>query len=311
VARHRIAVALLVAEPLATEIDGLRRALGADERELVPPHITLISPINLRDKELLAGLDVVRRSAEQVTPLSVTLGPATTFAPVTPTVHLAVSGEDLPALHSLRSAMVAMAPLHRPDPFDYVPHVTVAQELDPPDRIAPAVDALSSWQAEATFDRVHVLRQSDGGTWKPFADAPLAASAVVGRGGLEVELTVTARPEPEGAALLAVDGAGAGEGRPFAVNARLGERVAGAAWGWTSGSVAIIADLAVADAHRNKGIGRKVLAAVESEAAKRNCDVLIIAAPGGGPAAALLQGAGWQAAGDAVADGRRLWRRAL
>jgi GNAT superfamily N-acetyltransferase len=291
VARHRIAVALLVAEPLATEIDGLRRALGADERELVPPHITLISPINLRDKELLAGLDVVRRSAEQVTPLSVTLGPATTFAPVTPTVHLAVSGEDLPALHSLRSAMVAMAPLHRPDPFDYVPHVTVAQELDPPDRIAPAVDALSSW--------------------KPFADAPLAASAVVGRGGLEVELTVTARPEPEGAALLAVDGAGAGEGRPFAVNARLGERVAGAAWGWTSGSVAIIADLAVADAHRNKGIGRKVLAAVESEAAKRNCDVLIIAAPGGGPAAALLQGAGWQAAGDAVADCRRLWRRAL
>ena len=34
-ARHRVAVALLVAQPLATELDGLRRALGAAERERV------------------------------------------------------------------------------------------------------------------------------------------------------------------------------------------------------------------------------------------------------------------------------------
>jgi GNAT superfamily N-acetyltransferase len=158
---------------------------------------------------------------------------------------------------------------------------------------------------------VHLLRQQPDHAWVPIADAPLAAPAVVGRGGVELAVTVADRPDPEAAALLAVDGAAGGEGRPWAVTARIGERVAGAAWGWSSGSVAIVADLAVATAHRGQGIGRKVLAAVESEAAARDCDVALIAAPGEGPAAALLAGAGWQAAGDAVADGRRLWRRAI
>ena len=51
--------------------------------------------------------------------------------------------------------------------------------------------------------------------------------------------------------------------------------------------------------------------AVEAEVVGRGCDVLLIAAPGGGPPAALLAGAGWQAAGEPVADGRKLWRREL
>src|SRR5688500_6188020 len=97
-ARHRIAVALRVAQPLATELDGLRRALGAAERERVPPHATLVSPINLQDEPLLAALDLVRRAAEAAGPLTLTLGPATTFAPATPTVHLAVGGPDLDRL---------------------------------------------------------------------------------------------------------------------------------------------------------------------------------------------------------------------
>ena len=63
-ARHRIAVALLVAQPLATELDGLRRALGAGERERVAPHATLVSPVNVGDEPLLVALDLVRRAAE-------------------------------------------------------------------------------------------------------------------------------------------------------------------------------------------------------------------------------------------------------
>lgn len=314
--RHRIAVALLVAQPLATELDGLRRALGAGERERVPPHITLASPINVRDKELLDALEVVRSAAAAASSLQLTLGPVSTFAPVTPTMHLAVGGGSLDRLLALRSAVVGAAPLQREDPYDYTPHVTLAQELAPVERIEPALAVLRDWQAEVTFDRVHVLRQAPDKAWKPFADAPLAPSAVLGRGGIEVVITTTARPEPEAAALLALSssagsGAAGGDSRPFAMNARLGQRVAGAAWGWTSGSVAIVADLAVAEVHRRQGLGRKVLDAVESEAASRGCDVLIIAAPGGGPAAALLSGAGWQAAGEPVADGRRVWRREL
>jgi 2'-5' RNA ligase/GNAT superfamily N-acetyltransferase len=299
-----------VAQPLATELDGLRRALGAAERDRVPPHLTLVSPVNLRDKELLAALDLVRAAAKASNPLRLSLGPATSFEPVTPTVHLAVAGEGAEALLALRAAMVGAAPLDRPEPHEYVPHVTLAQQVAP-ERIGPAVEALAGWQAEVTFDRVHVLRQGDGHVWKPFAETVLGPEAVVGRGGVELAIQRSARLDPEAAALLAVDGAAEGDGVPFAVSARRGERVAGAAWGWTSGSVAIVADLAVAEVHRGQGIGRAVLAAVEAEAATRGCDVLLIAAPGGGAPGALLTGAGWQPAGDAVADGRRLWRRTL
>jgi 2'-5' RNA ligase len=298
-----------VAQPLATELDGLRRALGAAERERVPPHLTLVSPVNLRDKDLLAALDLVRAAAKSSGPLPLTLGPATSFEPVTPTVHLAVGGDRLEALLGMRAAMVGAAPLDRPDANHYVPHVTLAQQVAPA-LIAPAVEALAGWRADVTFDRVHVLRQGDDQVWKPFAETLLGPPAVVGRGGVEITLDRTARPEPEAAALLAVDGA-AEDGVPFAVSARRDGRVAGAAWGWTSGSVTIVADLAVAEAHRGQGIGRAVLAAVEAEAATRGSDVVLIAAPGGGASGALLTGAGWQPAGDPVADGRRLWRRQL
>lgn len=310
-ARHRIAVALLVAQPLATELDGLRRALGAAERERVAPHVTLVSPINLRDDDLLTALDRVRQAAEASAPLTLALGPATTFAPATPTVHLAVAGPGLDGLLALRSAMVADAPLARPDPHEFVPHVTLAQVVEPPERIPAAVEALAGWSTEVTIDAVHVLRQGDDKRWKPFAESSLGGPGVVGRGGVELSLSVTGRPDPESAALLAVDGAAEGQGTPFAVAARRSGRVAGAAWGWSSGSVAIVADLAVAAAHRGQGVGRKLLEAVEAEVVGRGCDVLLIAAPGGGPPAALLAGAGWQAAGEPVADGRKLWRREL
>ncbi len=313
--RHRIGVVLLVPQPLATELDGLRRALGAAERELVAPHLTLVSPTNVRDGDLLAVLDLVRRAAAASGPLELRLGPATTFAPVTPTVHLSVGGPDMDALDALRAELVRTAPLDRPDPYEWVPHVTLAQEVLPPERIDAACQAFTGWRASVTVERVHVLRQEGGRVWAPIADAALGPPGVVGRGGIEVELSVTARPDPEAAALLAVDGGtsrqGLGDGRPWAVTARLGDRVAGAAWGWSSGTVTIVADLAVATVHRGQGIGRRVLAAVESEAAERGCDVALLAAPGEGAAAALLAGAGWQPAGDAVGDGRRLWRRTL
>lgn len=308
--RHRIGVVLLVPQPLATELDGVRRALGAPERDEVPPHLTLVSPTNLRDRELDFALELVRRAATAAAPLQLELGPVATFAPVTPTVHLGVRGDGVDALAALRAAITKSPPLDRPDRHEWVPHVTLAQEVEPKARLEAACAALAGWQAAVTVDRVHVLRQHEGDhRWVPIADAALAPAAVVGRGGVELELVVTMRPDPEAAALLAIEGAA--DGRPFAVTARRDRRVAGAAWGWSSGSVAIVADLAVAEAHRGQGVGRRVLAAVESEASARGCDVALIAAPGEGAAAALLAGAGWQAAGDAVADGRRLWRREL
>ena len=66
VPRVRLAVALLVPEPAATEIDGLRRALGDPGLAKVVPHITLVTPVNIavdRVPDVLADLRAARRRA--------------------------------------------------------------------------------------------------------------------------------------------------------------------------------------------------------------------------------------------------------
>jgi 2'-5' RNA ligase len=134
----------------------------------------LVPPINLRDDGLEATVAVVRRAASELTPFTLSLGPATTFAPVTPTVHLAVGGVGESALRYLRSELVGSPPLDRPDPHPFVPHVTLIQELDPAERIPVAVELLSGWEAEATFTAVHVLQHGDDRVWRPVVTEKLS-----------------------------------------------------------------------------------------------------------------------------------------
>lgn len=167
-------MALLLEPPLADEVDGLRRALGAPERLRVPPHITLVPPLNARDEALTAAREVLARAAAELTPFTVTLGPVTTFAPVTPTVHLAVGGAGESALRYLRSTLVASPPFDRPDPHPFVPHVTLIQEMAPAVRIEYALEVLGAYEASATFDAVHLLRHGDDRVWRPIATEKLS-----------------------------------------------------------------------------------------------------------------------------------------
>ena len=170
--RQRLGVALLVPEPLATELDGLRRALGAAERALVQPHLTLVSPTNVRDDEVQGVLDGVRRAANRTYgPLTLELGPVGTFAPVTPTVHLRVSG-DIEPLTTLR-ALVRQGPLDRPEPFEWVQHVTLAQEVAD-EVIEAALVAMGAFSAPVAFDAVDVLRQHADRVWRSIDSMPFA-----------------------------------------------------------------------------------------------------------------------------------------
>ena len=83
-----------------------------------------------------------------------------------------------------------------------------------PDRIPAALAALADYTVPITVDRVHVLAESPGRIWRPIADAPFARPAVVARGGLPLELTVTRLVDPLTARLLAHAGpAGPWRGR--------------------------------------------------------------------------------------------------
>lgn len=311
-ARQRLGVVLLVPQPLSTQVDGLRRALGDGSRERIAPHVTLVPPVNVAERDLPAALQAVRKAASSIDPLALTLGPVETFLPVSPTAYLAVGGapEQVDALTTLRAGCLA-GPLARDVQHEYVPHVTVADELSA-ERLEQAVSVLRDFGADVAFDRVHVMYEQPGRIWAPIADAPLGAGpAVVGRGSLPLELAVTSRPDIEAAALLAVDTDQ--PGLPFAVTARREGAVVAAAWGWTANGWLEVADLVVAAAHRGEGIGRHLVAAIEDVARRRECQRAGIAAPTGGAAASMLQAAGWTLSASTTSSGagHRRWERVL
>lgn len=312
-ARQRLGVVLLVPQPYATQIDGIRLALGDGALRRVPPHITLVPPVNVPERDLPSAFATVRRAAAAIAPLELRIGGAQTFQPVNPVAYLRVDGssDHIGALSALRSACLS-GPLDRPQEHEFVPHVTIADELAAP-RLDAVGSVLADFRVDVTIDRVHVLAEQPGRVWVPIADTPLGAQAgVVGRGSLPLELSISGRPDLEAASLLAIDGDG--PGLPFAVTARREGEVLAAAWGWTVGGHLEIADLVVAAAHRGQGIGRHLLAAVEAVGGSRSCRRAGIVAPSDGAAASLLHGCGWVLAptADAIpADQRRRWERAL
>ena len=190
--RVRLASALLVPEPFAREIEGLRRALG-DNLERVPAHLTLVPPVNVRVEDVSSVLAQLRSAAAAASPITVTLGPAATFHPVNPVVYLSVGG-DVESVRAIRNGVFA-GPLSRNLEHEFVPHVTIAESTTPA-RIDAALIALADYRVDVTFESVHLL-QEDGRVWRPIADARFEPPLVVGRGGIETEICASSLADPE------------------------------------------------------------------------------------------------------------------
>jgi 2'-5' RNA ligase/ribosomal protein S18 acetylase RimI-like enzyme len=311
VPRLRLGVALLVPEPLATEIDGLRRAVGDGYLGRVPPHLTLVPPVNVREDSLGRALALLRAAGAEAEPFTLALGPPATFLPAAPVLYLTVSGA-VDRVHALRQR-VFHEPLARPLSWPFVPHVTVADEARP-DIIRAAVAAMGGYEVEARFDRVHLLQEMEGRQWRSVADAAFAPPAVVGRGGLPLELAVTEGLDPEAASFRhgacpdpdeADEVYDAHPARPFAVTARREGTVVAVATGHIRGRRAHVAHLVVGPEARGQGIGRHLVGAVQSLAAERGCSDVTAVVPSGGDLESLYRGQGWQSDAHARApDGR-------
>jgi 2'-5' RNA ligase len=302
--RQRVGVVLLVPAPAGTEVDVLRRAVGADDVDRLPPHLTLVPPVNVRDDEMDSALDLLRDAAERTRPFRLVLGPPRTFLPTNPVLYLDVGG-DVPAVDALRDR-IFRPPLERNLTWPFQPHVTVLDRGEP-ERIRAAVEALADWQVEVVLDRVHLLREDkreeDGErVWRPIAEATFGGPAVVGRGGLELALEVGGELSVDALAFRQRSFDAHQHERfgapwrpePLAVTARRDGRVVGTAEGDTrSTGEAYLSKLIVSGDVRGEGVGRKLVAAFSSAAAARGATFVTLRTEDGGPAEPFYAGLGF------------------
>lgn len=283
------AVAALPPAQLAGRVDTLRRALEDPRRHDLPAHLTLVAPIPLGPEGEAAARRTLRTVAASHRPLGLRLGPAASFTPRTPTLHLSVEGE-VEQLSALVADLRGAAPFVRPEVHTFVPHVTLLQQAS-----AAHIDAglgllsgeLGSWE----LDRLHLLerlRPEGGAIWHPVAEEPLGGPHVVGRGGVELHLRSIGTLEPAAATVL---GTWLGPDEPLPAGGDLLVAVAelappqggvvGVALGRVAGEVATLERLHVVGPHRGVGVARQVLAQwCWSAAARRGASTAL--APAGG-----------------------------
>lgn len=151
--------------------------------------------------------------------------------------------------------------------------------------------------------------------WEPVAEVALGAPAVVGQGGLPVELAVSGRADRGRAAwtTAGVSGAGVSE-TGFVVTARQDKEVVGLAEGRVMGGDCDLDRLVVGPVQRGQGVGSHLVAAVESLAAERGCGRCRALAALGSRREGFLLGRGWVRTGvladwQAGEDYARLERR--
>ncbi len=126
--------------------DPLRQCLNDLRRELVPgchlkAHLTVLPPRALFSRKT-AWEQLLLQTADQ-TPINVELGGILIF-PKTNVIHVSIrkGRESLISLHDL----LARDALFFDEPFDYHPHITLAQGLPEPDVAAAAALARRRWE---------------------------------------------------------------------------------------------------------------------------------------------------------------------
>ena len=311
--RRRVAVALLPPASLSRSLQLLRRAVGDPRLDVLPPHLTLIPPINVTDDVFAEGRALLRSVAATSDVFELEVGPAATFAPATPTLHLELRGDTEP-LHTLR-ARLRTGPFDRPDVWAFHPHVTLREELvDPPPSLA--ADVLAGTLGTWLVDRVQLLeqRRDDAGRrwWAPVAEEPFGPPAVVGRGGVEIELRATTMVPEECARLLDgrtapadpfVDGLVVTAARPGShpcdppIGVAAGTSPAASDARGAGEHVAVVHAVFVDPAERNLGIGRHLLRRWCHEAALRGSSTAMSSAVADDATRALLEADGFVAVG--------------
>jgi 2'-5' RNA ligase len=166
------ALVIYIPDPLGRFLDDLRR-------ELIPgcnphAHVSVLPPRPLAAEWQVAG-EEVRSLADRWAPFDIRLGGIERF-PVTNVVYIGLAGGagEMNRMHSLMNAGV----LESVEPFEYHPHITLAQEIPPGQVEAVNLMAQRRWEeftGPRTFraERATFVRNTVGNRWIDLAEFSL------------------------------------------------------------------------------------------------------------------------------------------
>jgi len=155
-------VTIELPEPYGSELTAWRARLGDPSAAKIPPHITLLPPTEVEGDALEKFTEHLAEVAAAHDPFRVRLSGSGTFRPVSPVVFVALA-EGTQGCAAVQ-ADVRSGPVHRPLPFPYHPHVTVAHDLPKP-QLDAALVALDGYEAEFEAAGFALFERDDDGYW--------------------------------------------------------------------------------------------------------------------------------------------------
>lgn len=162
-------VVIELPEPVGRELQDWRASFGDPASYAVPAHITLmIAPRGATWEDVVERVGAVAREWE---PFRVEINGTGTFRPVSPVVYLRIGeGEDqCRALHeALHQERLVSA-----SPFDFHPHVTIAQSVEEED-LDRAQEMLRTYRAGFLVDRIGLYELDGRGVWKIREEIPFS-----------------------------------------------------------------------------------------------------------------------------------------
>ncbi|SDN22912.1 YjcG family protein [Alkalicoccus daliensis] len=130
---------------------------------MVPPHLTIKDPFEIKEGELDNIVKEIQKAADKSKPFQLKVLRYSSFYPVTNTLYMKVAeNKELKALQEkLNSGLLQK---EREHPF--VPHITIGQEMNY-DELSDVFGRLKleSIEHEETIDRFSLLYQLENGAW--------------------------------------------------------------------------------------------------------------------------------------------------
>jgi 2'-5' RNA ligase len=166
-----IGVAIDIPEPWGSELHQYRKEAGDPQADAIPPHVTVVGPVEIDAAQLDAVQAHLAEVAARHRPFELHLRGTGTFRPVTDVVFVAIASGISEC--ELLERDVRRGPIVRERQFPYHPHVTVAHDIAA-EQLDAAYERLSGFEARFQVVGFTLFEHGADGHWRPQRDFPFA-----------------------------------------------------------------------------------------------------------------------------------------